>query len=249
LISRGIQFSSFDVKSLDQTDEAQKKIYLGFKKYGNFPTFPQVYVNKELVGGLDICSGLDEENQLISTIKELLNDKQKCIADNLSKSEISKISATTEQQVQVNIRYVNGVIQKIVLSTKDTVEKLYETVLLNFSKFDTQFKKPFLIAYPGVGKKILDRNYLHNTLLECFSKDEFEQDLLISRECDQKLKIIPLTIYYLPSATLVIPPKPKLDPSVFMLKNVFGILLQSIFKRPFDFIQNTWGSLFAKKWW
>ncbi|EFC44673.1 predicted protein, partial [Naegleria gruberi] len=70
LISRGIQFSSFDVKSLDQNDEAQKKIYLGFKKYGNFPTFPQVYVNKELVGGLDICSGLDEENQLISTIKE-----------------------------------------------------------------------------------------------------------------------------------------------------------------------------------
>ena len=28
--------------------------YIGLKKYSNWPTFPQLYVNGELVGGLDI---------------------------------------------------------------------------------------------------------------------------------------------------------------------------------------------------
>lgn len=45
----GIQYSSFDVLK----DEA---VRLGIKEYADWPTFPQLWVNGELVGGLDIVS-------------------------------------------------------------------------------------------------------------------------------------------------------------------------------------------------
>lgn len=45
----GIQYSSFDVLK-DET------VRLGIKEYADWPTFPQFWVNGELVGGLDIVS-------------------------------------------------------------------------------------------------------------------------------------------------------------------------------------------------
>ncbi|KAF5544608.1 glutaredoxin [Fusarium mexicanum] len=47
LNEHGIQYSSFDVLH----DEAVRQ---GIKEYANWPTFPQLWVNGELVGGLDI---------------------------------------------------------------------------------------------------------------------------------------------------------------------------------------------------
>lgn len=44
---RSIQYSSFDILS----DEDVRQ---GLKTYSNWPTYPQVYVNGELIGGLDI---------------------------------------------------------------------------------------------------------------------------------------------------------------------------------------------------
>ena len=37
------------------TDETVRQ---GIKAYSNWPTFPQLYINGELVGGLDICKEL-----------------------------------------------------------------------------------------------------------------------------------------------------------------------------------------------
>ena len=34
------------------------------KKISNWPTYPQLYVNGQLVGGIDICQELDEEGEL-----------------------------------------------------------------------------------------------------------------------------------------------------------------------------------------
>ena len=34
------------------------------KKFSNWPTFPQLYVNGTFVGGLDVCLELDEEGEL-----------------------------------------------------------------------------------------------------------------------------------------------------------------------------------------
>ena len=47
----GVQFASFDVLS-DQSVRA------GMKTFGSWPTFPQLYVDSELVGGLDIVKGM-----------------------------------------------------------------------------------------------------------------------------------------------------------------------------------------------
>ncbi|KAF5662568.1 monothiol glutaredoxin-4 [Fusarium circinatum] len=47
LNEHGIRYSSFDVLQ----DEAVRQ---GIKEYADWPTFPQLWVNGELVGGLDI---------------------------------------------------------------------------------------------------------------------------------------------------------------------------------------------------
>lgn len=47
LNKHNIQFSSFDVFS-------DEEVRQGLKTYSNWPTYPQLYVSGELIGGLDI---------------------------------------------------------------------------------------------------------------------------------------------------------------------------------------------------
>ncbi|KAL9643248.1 hypothetical protein ABK040_014705 [Willaertia magna] len=249
-ISRGIKFSSFDVKSLDQTKESDKSLYEGIKIYGRFPTFPQIYVNKELIGGLDICNELDEENQLIPTIKELLTkDYDKYIFKTINEMEVNSFlqnnkGLTMNDIIQVNIRYVNGNIQSLLMIiNKNTVENLYEQILINYSKFDHSFKKPFLISFPGA-KKILDKNYLKNSIRECFSTEEFE-GLRNSNEV-KGLKVLPLAILYLSNATLV-SPTPQKKTSLFgslfskVFTNVFSTFVGYLFRKPFEIVSSWFG--------
>ena len=58
----GLEFATFDIL----TDE---DIRQGLKKFSNWPTYPQVYVKGELVGGLDIIKELKEGDELLSTLK------------------------------------------------------------------------------------------------------------------------------------------------------------------------------------
>ncbi|XP_018581988.1 glutaredoxin 3 [Scleropages formosus] len=60
LNDHGIQFSSFDILS-------DEEVRQGLKTYSNWPTYPQVYVNGELVGGLDIIKELVESKELTNT--------------------------------------------------------------------------------------------------------------------------------------------------------------------------------------
>ncbi|KAJ8284741.1 hypothetical protein COCON_G00035910 [Conger conger] len=57
LKERSIKYSSFDILS----DEAVRQ---GLKTYSNWPTYPQVYVNGELLGGLDIIKEMAESGEL-----------------------------------------------------------------------------------------------------------------------------------------------------------------------------------------
>ncbi|KAM6909876.1 glutaredoxin 3 [Xenentodon cancila] len=57
LKDRGVQFSSFDILS-------DEEVRQGLKAYSNWPTYPQLYVNGELVGGLDIVKELAESGEL-----------------------------------------------------------------------------------------------------------------------------------------------------------------------------------------
>jgi len=57
-------FSSFDI--LEDSDVRE-----GLKKYSNWPTFPQLYIEGKLIGGLDILKELQEEGELQSMLQSL----------------------------------------------------------------------------------------------------------------------------------------------------------------------------------
>lgn len=53
----GAKYSSFDVL-------ADEDVRQGVKAYSNWPTFPQLYINGELVGGCDIMTELYRKGEL-----------------------------------------------------------------------------------------------------------------------------------------------------------------------------------------
>jgi glutaredoxin-related protein len=57
-----IEFDTFDIL----TDEEVRQ---GLKTYSNWPTYPQVYIKGELIGGLDIIKELKESGELLNTLK------------------------------------------------------------------------------------------------------------------------------------------------------------------------------------
>ena len=59
----GVQFGSCDVLS-------DMEIRDGIKLYGNWPTIPQLYVDKELVGGSDIMMDMYQSGELQELIKK-----------------------------------------------------------------------------------------------------------------------------------------------------------------------------------
>ncbi|KAM3872905.1 glutaredoxin 3 [Diretmus argenteus] len=60
LKEHNIQFSTFDILS-------DEEVRQGLKTYSNWPTFPQLYANGELLGGLDIAKELAESGELENT--------------------------------------------------------------------------------------------------------------------------------------------------------------------------------------
>ncbi|KAM8924473.1 glutaredoxin-3 [Pelodytes ibericus] len=61
-----VQFSSFDILSDDEVRQ-------GLKTFSNWPTYPQLYVNSELIGGLDIVKELEESGELYSMCPKAQN--------------------------------------------------------------------------------------------------------------------------------------------------------------------------------
>lgn len=57
LVESGIYFESFDVYS----DEDVRQ---GVKLYSNWPTFPQLYIDGELIGGIDILMEMYDSGEL-----------------------------------------------------------------------------------------------------------------------------------------------------------------------------------------
>jgi monothiol glutaredoxin len=58
----GVPFIAIDVM-------ADPEIRESIKQYGNWPTIPQLYVNKELVGGSDIMMEMFSTGELQSLLK------------------------------------------------------------------------------------------------------------------------------------------------------------------------------------
>nr|AMA01982.1 Glutaredoxin-3 [Haliotis discus discus] len=58
----GVKYDTFDILS-------DNEVRQGLKTFSNWPTYPQLYVNGELIGGLDIIKELKESGELESTLK------------------------------------------------------------------------------------------------------------------------------------------------------------------------------------
>uniref|UniRef100_A0A7S0VBN1 Glutaredoxin n=1 Tax=Polytomella parva TaxID=51329 RepID=A0A7S0VBN1_9CHLO len=64
----GIPFKTFDILSDQEVRE-------NLKKFANWPTYPQLYVKGELVGGCDIITELSAAGELTITIEDMLKTK------------------------------------------------------------------------------------------------------------------------------------------------------------------------------
>jgi len=62
LESKKVAFDAFDILE-------DEEVRQGLKEYSKWPTFPQLYVNGDLVGGLDICQELDENDELMDILE------------------------------------------------------------------------------------------------------------------------------------------------------------------------------------
>lgn len=62
LCINSVPYKTFDIL----TDEEVRQ---GLKLYSNWPTYPQIYVNGELIGGVDIVQQLHEAGELVATLK------------------------------------------------------------------------------------------------------------------------------------------------------------------------------------
>ena len=62
LEATGKPFGNFDILE----DEAVRQ---GLKEFSNWPTFPQLYVDGELVGGCDVLEQLAEMGQLADALE------------------------------------------------------------------------------------------------------------------------------------------------------------------------------------
>ncbi|XP_048407088.1 glutaredoxin 3 isoform X2 [Stegostoma tigrinum] len=58
----GVEYETFDILE-------DEEVRQGLKTFSNWPTYPQLYVNGELVGGLDIVKELEISGELLSTLK------------------------------------------------------------------------------------------------------------------------------------------------------------------------------------
>ncbi|XP_057983088.1 bifunctional monothiol glutaredoxin-S16, chloroplastic [Malania oleifera] len=65
LESEGVDFESIDVLDEEYNNGLRETL----KKYSNWPTFPQIFVNGEFVGGCDILSSMHEKGELAGLLK------------------------------------------------------------------------------------------------------------------------------------------------------------------------------------
>ena len=63
LNSTGVEYSTFDILQ----DEAVRQ---GLKEYSNWPTYPQLYVKGELMGGCDIIEEMHQSGELKAAIQD-----------------------------------------------------------------------------------------------------------------------------------------------------------------------------------
>jgi len=57
-----VKYSTFDILT-------DNEVRQGLKEYSNWPTYPQLYVKGELIGGLDIIREMHESGELFEELR------------------------------------------------------------------------------------------------------------------------------------------------------------------------------------
>ncbi|OVA02720.1 Glutaredoxin [Macleaya cordata] len=84
LEGEGVDFESVDVLDDEHNFGLREKL----KSYSNWPTFPQIFVNGELIGGCDILTSMQEKGELASLLKNDLEGYSRQINLRLGRSNI-----------------------------------------------------------------------------------------------------------------------------------------------------------------
>jgi len=126
----GVPFKSFDVLS----DQAIRE---GVKSFSNWPTIPQLYINKEFVGGCDIITELSETGELLDVLKEALPDmeftppKPPAVVKKLTVEEAAKVLAENTEAKLLDVRgpdeYSIAHVEGAILLDQDIVENILDT--------------------------------------------------------------------------------------------------------------------------
>eukprot|EP00912_Choanoflagellata_sp_UC4_P002332 UC4_evm1s1464 len=117
LSSLGAQFDEFDVLCLDVS------IKEALKAFAQWPTFPQLWIGGELVGGADVVRQLEEERSLIKFLEEkgvtflplptssTCNDEKyndQILCSRLTKKQLDSFSFTADEQALIDMIAKNG---------------------------------------------------------------------------------------------------------------------------------------------
>ena len=85
-----VPFQSFDVLS----DESIRQ---GIKDYANWPTIPQLYINKEFIGGSDIVDEMSSNGELGDLLKEAFPEKE--FTPPPPPAEVQEVTAVEASQI------------------------------------------------------------------------------------------------------------------------------------------------------
>ncbi|PRP87019.1 glutaredoxin 3 [Planoprotostelium fungivorum] len=102
--AENVQFDTFNIL-LDE------EVRQGLKEYSNWPTYPQLYVNGKLVGGLDIVRELAEEGELKMTLQPA-SSQGAAVGDSVKEAPAKEEKPTKEN--------LNARIEALLKSSKGT---------------------------------------------------------------------------------------------------------------------------------
>ena len=96
--SLNVEYATFDILSDDEVRQ-------GLKTFSNWPTYPQLYIDGELIGGLDILKEMHENKELESVLpkKKDLNTTLKSL---INKAPVMVFMKGDPETPKCGFRYV-----------------------------------------------------------------------------------------------------------------------------------------------
>ncbi|KAK3606046.1 hypothetical protein CHS0354_006391 [Potamilus streckersoni] len=165
LNERNVKYSSFDIL---QDEEVRQ----GLKTYSNWPTYPQLYVNGDLLGGVDIVKEMAESGELDSNLPKqaTLEDRLKALINKAPVMLFMKGSSEqpkcgfSKQMVQI-LAETNVEYQTFDILTDEEVRQGLKT-FSNWPTYPQLYVKGELIGGLDIVKELKESGELEKVLKE-----------------------------------------------------------------------------------